>query len=312
MARSKRRARAAALAAGLSLLGGGPALAETAAQIAGSFEAPETVVLQGYDDHAMEPFLTRDGRWLLFNNRNQPEDATDLHAAERLDDLTFVYRGPLRGANSEALDGVPSVDRDGWFYFVSPRAYDETRNTLWTGVFEAGEARGARPLAGDVSRARPLWLNIDLEISADGRTLYFAENRWRLFFGGVSSSNLLAARRQADGRFLRLPNAEAMFAAINTDLLEFAPATTPDELTLYFTRVDRDALAEGAAAGFGIYVATRAASDAPFGTPARIARLAGYVEAPSVSPDGCALYFHQRLGARFVIRRTARAGCAPE
>ena len=39
-----------------------------------SFEAPRAVVLRGYGGDAMEPFVTRDGRWLLFNTRNGPRD----------------------------------------------------------------------------------------------------------------------------------------------------------------------------------------------------------------------------------------------
>jgi len=37
---------------------------------AADFARPEPVRIEGYDDHAMEPFLTRDGRVLLFNNSN--------------------------------------------------------------------------------------------------------------------------------------------------------------------------------------------------------------------------------------------------
>jgi len=43
----------------------------------------------------MEPFITRDGRYLLFNNSNDPLVDTNLHYAERIDDLTFAYRGEI-------------------------------------------------------------------------------------------------------------------------------------------------------------------------------------------------------------------------
>lgn len=33
---------------------------------------PQPVAIEGYDDHAMEPFLSRDGRHLYFNNSNHP------------------------------------------------------------------------------------------------------------------------------------------------------------------------------------------------------------------------------------------------
>lgn len=274
-----------------------------------AFEPPEPVRIEGYDGHAMEPFLSRDGRLLFFNSRNRPGDQTDIHVADAVSPLLFRYRGPLAGANSEAIDGVPSLDHAGRFYFVSPRAYDAEKRTLWTGVFDGRALRDARLLGGDVSKARAPWLTMDAEISADGHTLYFTDNRWRWPIGGIGSSDIRIARLRADGAFHRPAEAEAMFAAVNTDALEFAPATTPDELTLYFTRAARAALERGDPDGFGLYVAERARRDQPFGSPMRIRAARGYVEAPTVTPDGCALYFHQLQGARFEIMRMRRSTC---
>ncbi len=74
------------------------------------FGAPQPVTITGYSGDAMEPFITRDGSILIFNNLNDPPSETDLHWAERIDDLTFAYRGKLQGANSPALDAVATVD----------------------------------------------------------------------------------------------------------------------------------------------------------------------------------------------------------
>src|SRR5918911_4706579 len=63
------------------------------------FRSPQRVVIRGYSGEAMEPFISRDGRYLFFNNRNDAPD-TNLHYAERMDDVTFDYRGELKGANS--------------------------------------------------------------------------------------------------------------------------------------------------------------------------------------------------------------------
>lgn len=273
------------------------------------FDAPVDVIIDGYDGHAMEPFASRDGAWLFFNNRNTPEDQTDIHVASRLDDTHFAYRGVLAGVASEALDGVPSMDRQGRFYFVSPRAYDQTRNTLWRGQFSDGDVQHVEPLRGDAPRRRALWLNIDAEISPDGETLYFVESRWRLLRGGIKSANIFVAHRDETGAFFRPENAAALFAAINTKMLEFAPAITADQLTLYFTRVDRAALRRGRDDGFGLFVATRPEVSAPFGAPQRIAAIRGYVEAPALSPDECSLYFHQRVEGTFKIRMARKTAC---
>jgi hypothetical protein len=70
------------------------------------FSNPVSVTIRGYDSDAMEPFITRDGRYLLFNDSNAPGRDTNLHYAERIDDVTFEYRGQIDGINSTALDGV--------------------------------------------------------------------------------------------------------------------------------------------------------------------------------------------------------------
>ena len=113
------------------------------------FSAPLPVAIAGYTGNSMEPFLTRDGRWLLFNTRNGPKDQTDLMLAKRIDDTHFAFVGSLTEANSGSLDGVASVDRSGHFFFVSNRDYDRSGNTLWTGIFADGQVRDVRPLATD-------------------------------------------------------------------------------------------------------------------------------------------------------------------
>jgi hypothetical protein len=57
---------------------------------------PERVTIRGYKGEAMEPFITRDGRYLFFNNLNDPAVNTNLYYAERVDDLTFEFRGESR------------------------------------------------------------------------------------------------------------------------------------------------------------------------------------------------------------------------
>jgi hypothetical protein len=136
-----------------------------------AFGSPQRVTIHGYEGHAMEPFLTRDSRYLLFNNLNDPSENTNLHYAERTDDLTFEYKGEITGVNTAALEGVPSMDEDGLLYFVSPRSYDTTFSTLYRGRFKDGAVEGVE-LVADISRAQPGIVNFDVEISADGTTMY--------------------------------------------------------------------------------------------------------------------------------------------
>lgn len=130
-----------------------------------AFGPPERVEIVGYDGDAMEPFLTRDGCCLMFNDRNDPAVDTELHWARRVDDLTFRYEGTIPGTSSPRLDAVATMDLDHHFYFVSDRDYFSTLSTIYQGRWEGGEVKEIGALAG-VSRHQPGWVN-----SASSRAL---------------------------------------------------------------------------------------------------------------------------------------------
>ena len=119
-----------------------------------AFSNPERITIRGYSDHAMEPFMTRDGRFLFFNNSNDPSVNTNLHYAERINDLTFEYKGEVAGVNTQSLEGVPTMDKEGAFYFVSTRSYKETLSTIYQGRFSGGSVTGVKIVEG-VSKKAP-------------------------------------------------------------------------------------------------------------------------------------------------------------
>src|SRR5713226_6084581 len=123
-----------------------------------AFHTPEDVAITGYGWEAMEPFLSRDGCYLLFNNRNEPPANTNLHWAERVDDLTFSYLGEIPGVNTEALEGVPSMDQEGNLYFVSTRSDQQSFSTIYRAQVKNGVA-GTPELVDGVSRRTPGWVN---------------------------------------------------------------------------------------------------------------------------------------------------------
>lgn len=277
-------------------------LATTAAQpllapaglAAQSFDNERRVVIEGYDGHAMEPFVSRDGRWLFFNNRNDPAAETDLFYAERIEDGVFRFRGRLEGANAPppALDAVPSMDRDGNFFFVSTRAYGTTMSTLHRGSFEDGSIKNVILVAGNFSRLQPGWLTMDAEIGADGRELYYVDARFD-GRGAPAEANIgLAIRDQGS---YRVPQGAAdILAAIRTPALEYAPSISADGLELYFTRLEDESPV--------ILHSTRQEAEASFGPPEPVPGIApGFVEGPSISGDGRTLYFHRLDGDTFRI-----------
>ncbi len=252
--------------------------------------APQRVAIEGYDDDAMEPFVTRDGRFLLFNNLNKEPTNTDIHFAERKDDLHWTYRGRVNGVNTPALEGCPTMDRAGKMYFVSPRDYAKTFCTIYTGSFKDGSVTDVRAVES-ISRKTAGIVNYDVDISPDGNTLTFVDSLFKKG-SGPQWANLVTANWDGS-QFVRSADSARLLDLVNkAGALQYAPAMAADLRTLYFTRFDRKS-------GFGgpqIYRSVRAAADAPFSAPAHLKGLGYFVEGPAFSADEHWLYFHRQDG----------------
>ncbi len=250
------------------------------------FGAAVPVTIEGFSGQAMEPFVTRDGKYLFFNDSNDPSVDTNLHWARRVNDVTFAYEGQVPGVNSPQLDGVPSIDAAGVLYFVSPRSYGTTLSTLhrarWQGdVAEIGLVPG-------ISERVPGMVSFDVEVSADGNEIVLADGEYRRGDVVPRSADLLHAYRQGDA-FMRDPASRALFATVNTPALEYAASLSADGRELFFTRADPARGIEP-----GIWRARRAGPTLPFGHTEPVPAAAGYAEGPSISGDGRTLYFHRR------------------
>lgn len=278
-------------ACGHGLLGSAP-------QPRADFQAPRRVEIRGYDGSAMEPYISCDGRYLFFNNRNEPAAQTDILFAERSGDDAFRFLGPVPGVNQPPpiLDAVPSMDLRGELFFISTRNYETTLSTVHAGEFRDGRVNSVRLVPGNFSRRQLGWLTMDAEISRDGSLLYFADAR---FAGGPvpEEADLGVARRAADA-FVVLDDSRALFGNVNSRTLEYAPATSVDGLELFFTRFDGSVPV--------ILRSRRADISLPFGLPEPVAALGEFVEAPSLSCDGGSLYYHRKEGGEYFVFRVIR------
>jgi hypothetical protein len=263
-----------------------------------AFQRPERVTIANYSGDAMEPFLTHDGRYLLFNNRNDPSVNTNLHYAERIDDLHFANRGEIQGVNTDALEGVSSLSCDGTLDFVSTRSYKDTFSTIYRARFSKGVATNVEIVPG-ISRRTPGWVNFDAEISADGETLYSVDSQFKN--GMPATADIFIAKKHGDV-FERVPDSDAALKLVNTKALEYAPAISSDGLELFFTRVEKIT----ATAEPRIWRAARKSIHDPFGEPQLVSAITGFAEGPTLSPDGLSLYYHAREGRKFVIFRVTR------
>lgn len=260
-----------------------------------AFGNPQRVTIVGYSGDAMEPFISRDDKYLFFNSSNSAP-VTNLFWATRTDDVTFEFQGELSGVNAvDALNAVASMDVNNNFFFVSNRSYTTTFSTIYSGAFSNGEVTGVA-LAPGVSPQQPGLVDFDEEISADGNTLYFSEGVFGS--GSVPKSDRILIAQRVGNSFVRDPHSNKIFKKIDSSALNYATDTSASELELFFTRLDPG--------GPAIYMASRSNRLEPFGKPQKITAIKGFAEAPSISPDGKSLYYHFNDNGTFVINRVTR------
>jgi hypothetical protein len=253
----------------------------------------------------MEPFIAPDGKTLFFNNSNEPGVDTNLHVATRLGPNAFRHVGELTGANSPVLDAVPSMDLAGRFYFTTVRQYDRDRKSIFAGQFKSGVLEDVHAVDGTLTPTVPGWINMDVGISPDGRTMYISRARFEAGVPIPKESDLMVATRTGDS-FAIDPRSQDLLAKVNTPALEYAPAISTDGLELYFTRASGLGTGRAEDVRLRIMVARRGLADVPFDTPRVLDRLTGYVEAPSLSLDGKEMFFHKKMDGAFVICRAER------
>ena len=265
------------------------------------FANPERVIIRNYNGNAMEPFLSRDGRYLFFNNLNEAPENTNLHYAERQSDTVFLYKGELTGVNTAALEGVPTMDKNNVFYFISPRSYETTFSTIYSGSFANGTISNVALVQG-VSRKKPGIVNFDVEISPDGNTMYFVDANFN-GSGTPKSADLVIAEKTVDG-FKRRDDSDQILRNVNTDDLEYAPSASADGKELFFTRLR---IGSSAPASVGIFRAVRSSNNEPFGKPEKVEAITGdFFEAPALSADENSLYYHKKENGFFVIYKVTR------
>ncbi len=251
------------------------------------FGPPYQVTMNNYKGtHLMEPFFTRDGKYLFFNNLNGPSEDTNLHWATWKDEKTFDYKGEISGMATTDIEGTPSMDNSNNLYFVSTRSYSVTLSTIYVATFKDGMVTNVKLVDG-ISRNQPGIINFDVEVNASGNTLYFVDGEINNA-GHPTSADIVVAKKSG-ASFARLSNSAEIMKNINTSQLEYAASISSDDLGIYFTRVQAPIDENSKPA---IYYASRQNVDEPFGQPMLLQGLGDFVEAPSISKNGRLLYYH--------------------
>lgn len=252
------------------------------------FGQPLKVEMIGYSGNMMEPFLSRDGNTLLFNNLNAAPENTNLHWATKINDTAFQYKGEVTGVNTIDLEGVPTVDNTGNLYFVSNRNYANTLSTLYQSNFLNGTATNVQLMSG-VSKLQAGWANFDVEISADGELLYFVDAQFDQT-GNPQIADLVIAKKNGTA-FQRLFNTSEIMKNINSNALEYAACISVNQLELYFTRL---VVPFSPTSVPEIFVSTRQNINEPFSSPSKIQSITGFAEAATIAPDQKTIYYHKK------------------
>jgi hypothetical protein len=63
-------------------------------EVVSEFGNEQKVTITGYSSDAMEPFISKNGDYLFFNNF-QGNNGKELYYAERVDDITFEFKGEI-------------------------------------------------------------------------------------------------------------------------------------------------------------------------------------------------------------------------
>jgi len=259
------------------------------------FGLPVKVEMIGYSGNIMEPFLSRDGNTLLFNNLNAPPENTNLHWATKINDHSFLYKGEISRVNTPDLEGVPTLDNTGKLYFVSLRNYANTVSSLYVCDFSNGVATNVE-LVNGISRLQAGWVNFDIETSADGQTIYFVDGQFGQTAIPLSADIVIAKKNGLN--FERMPNSSTIMKNINSADLEYAACISVNQLELYFTRL---VLPVTAASVSEMYVSTRQNTNEPFAEPAKIKSITGFAEAATIAPDQKTIYYHLKENNKFVL-----------
>lgn len=268
----------------LTACGKGDGGGESSSLPTSDFSNPEIVSINGYNGDMMEPFISRDGAYMFFNDRGP---ARDIYYATFINETTLQYQGDIASINTAAVDGVPTMDAANKFYYVSTANYNPpvTYDTLYMGTWNGNTVTGSTPVTG-LAITTPGFINFDIEVSLDGFTLYFNDGD---FSGGNNfpdAANIAIAVNSGSG-FTRDVNSTIIMANVNTTNLEYAPAISSDGLELFFNRLDLSTMESQ------IYRAARSSTSSPFGMPQKVNAIEGFVEGPAFSPDERSLYYHR-------------------
>jgi Tol biopolymer transport system component len=276
--------------------------ADTTGSVYTAFTNASPVQIDGYSGDEMEPDISPNGKFLLFNNLNQPPSETTLLFATANGNGSFTFEGQIRGVNDRAaLTAVPSLARDGVLYFISNRSYSTTLSTVYRALFSAGSVTGVQPVPGVVAPQAGM-VDFDVDVAPNDRTLYVSLGTFANGAATPSASEILIYNKAKRGSYALNAHSSEILSAVNRPgALTYAADISGHGRVLFFTQSASNSSQPS------IYRATRSGPGQPFGNVQLVAAASGFVEAPSVSSNGRTLYFHKLVNGHYVICRATQS-----
>ncbi|PCI07749.1 MAG: hypothetical protein COB73_07860 [Flavobacteriaceae bacterium] len=264
-----------------------------------TFGSEIEVTINGLSFDAMEPFISSDGNYLFFNNKNDGIN-TKLFYAIKVNDTTFTFVGELTGTNQTTqpyLDAVADMDSSGNFYWTSTRNYPNQLNNLFYGTFNSGVVSNIGRLQGDFNLNTPGWLVMDHGISFDGQFLYFNNAKFDdTNCQGPCETTIGIAKKMNATTFDIIPNSDSILQNINdSSFIYYAPCISSDNLELYYTRYLKGAITTNTI--FEICVAVRNDESSEFSIPKVLfsEAISNLIEAPTLTTGMNILYYHKKI-----------------
>lgn len=258
------------------------------------FTSSHEIALLDYAGDAMEPGISSDGQLLFFNSNGGDKN---LFVAKRNDDFSYNSVRKLSEINSSSVDSSPEVVDESLF-FTSLVNYPGNSKTLFIGEINGDKIQNVKPLKGNLYTGNLQETSLDPDVTANQEILFFVQGR----FGGGSmpkAMDIQLAYHISGESYVVPNNSSEILKNINTDNLEYAPAISKDGRELFFTRATKSA--SGNIVKVEIMQATRERLSQSFGQSKVVSVADGFVEGPSLSADGKFLYYHKKVGDKFII-----------
>jgi hypothetical protein len=230
-------------------------------------------LLDAYTDDELNPSLSSDEKTIVYSHRRRGH--YELRVATRADvHAPFGSERAIDEVNTPGIEWRGSLGRDGRLYYDT-QAPGGGRAEIWwaspTGSMEALRFEGAAHVPGIAAEGN------DLEPFVTEEGMYFASSR--------ADGNDLYLAPRIDGGF----GAPQPLDLVNTRKAEETPVVSRDGKALYYVTVTDPS----APVDFDIWVARRASTDEPFGSPELLNSVsgAGYQAPGWLSDDNCRLYY---------------------